>query len=88
MGQEPQRQSFIVRVWLEETVEEAGTATWRGHITHVPNGAQRYIKGLDEIPAFIAPYLEGMGVRVRQGWPVQRWLKRLYSYASRILKGG
>jgi hypothetical protein len=56
--------SFIVKVWLEETAEEIGQATWRGHITHVPSGERRYLQDLDKIAAFIAPYLERMGVRL------------------------
>lgn len=54
--------SFIVKVWLEETAAEAGRATWRGHITHVPSGERRYLKDLDDITSFIVPYLESMGV--------------------------
>ena len=61
--------SFIVKVWLEETAEEAGQATWRGHITHVPSGERRYLQDLDKIAAFIAPYLEEMGVKLDLGWP-------------------
>jgi hypothetical protein len=66
MGQEAQRLSFIVRVWLEETAEETGEAAWRGSVTSVPDGTQRYIQGLDEIPRFIAPYLEAMGVKLEK----------------------
>jgi hypothetical protein len=61
---EPYTHSFIVKVWLEETVEEAGRAKWRGHITHVPSGEKRYLEDLDEITTFITPYLEEMGVRI------------------------
>lgn len=57
-------QSFIVKIWLEETAEEAGRATWRGHITHVPSNERRYLKNLDEIESFITPYLKKMGVRI------------------------
>lgn len=64
MEQESQRQSFIVRIWLEETVSEAGVLAWRGKIIHVSDGAQRYINDLCEIPVFISPYLEEMGVSV------------------------
>jgi hypothetical protein len=56
--------SFIVKIWLEETAEEAGQATWRGHITHVSDGERRYLKDLDGITAFIAPHLEQMGVKL------------------------
>jgi hypothetical protein len=67
---------FIVKIWLEETAEEAGQATWRGHITHVPSGERRYLKSLDEIAAFVAPYLEEMGVGLDTGGRIRRWLKR------------
>ena len=56
--------SFIVKIWLEETTEEAGQASWRGHITHVPNGDRRHLKDVSEITAFIEPYLRGMGVKL------------------------
>jgi hypothetical protein len=55
--------SFIVKVWLEESFEEAGEATWRGHITHVPGQERRYLHTLDDIVDFIGPYLERMGVK-------------------------
>lgn len=68
--------SFIVKIWLEETVEEAGRATWRGHITHVPSGERRYVQDLDGISTFIIPYLERMGVRLKIYWRMRQWLKR------------
>ena len=67
---------FIIKIWLEDTTEEAGQAVWRGHITHVPSGKRRYLKELDDITAFILPYLEGMGVKAEPRWRVRRWLKR------------
>ena len=68
--------SFIVKVWLEETVEEAGRATWRGYITHVPDDDRRYLRDLASIPFAIAPYLEQMGVRLSLLWRVKRWLRK------------
>lgn len=68
--------SFIVKVWLEETIEEAGQAKWRGHITHVQSGARRYMENLDEVGAFIAPYLESMGVNLGFCRQVKQWLHR------------
>ena len=53
--------SFIVKLWLEEIVEETGQMIWRGHITHVPGGDRRYFKSIDEIPALIAPHLAETG---------------------------
>jgi hypothetical protein len=58
---EPEAQSFIIRVWVEERAEEGGRGVWRGHITHVPGGERRYLKNLDEIGDFIAPYLRDDG---------------------------
>jgi hypothetical protein len=56
---------FIIKIWLEETADEAGVATWRGHITHVPSGTRRYVERLADITAFIVPYLKEMGIQVR-----------------------
>lgn len=53
--------SFIVKIWLEESAEGTEQAAWRGHITHVPSGERRYLRDLDEIAAFIVPYLKEMG---------------------------
>jgi hypothetical protein len=55
--------SFIVKVWLEESFEEAGETLWRGHITHVPGEERRYLRTLDDVVDFIGPYLECMGVK-------------------------
>ncbi|MEA3335569.1 MAG: hypothetical protein U9R25_06630 [Chloroflexota bacterium] len=54
--------SFIVKIWLEETAEEAGQAHWRGRITHVPSGTYRYVQRLEDISAFIIPHIRAMGV--------------------------
>jgi hypothetical protein len=58
-------QSFIIKVWLEETADEDRQASWRGHITHVPSRERRYVQTLDEISLFMAPYLEALGVKVQ-----------------------
>jgi hypothetical protein len=75
--------SFIVKVWLEETAEEAGKATWRGYITHVPGDERHYLQDLERIPAIITPYLEQMGVKLGMLWRVRCWLNRSKSCESR-----
>ena len=75
--------AFIIKVWLEETAEEAGRAKWRGHITHVPSGKRRYIQDLDSIGIFIMPYLERMGVKFGIGWWIRRWLLNRWKLYSR-----
>ncbi len=74
---ESEAQSFIVRVWVEERAQEGGCGTWRGHITQVPGGERSYLKNLDEIEDFIAPYLEGMGVKLGMRWRMRHWLRHL-----------
>ena len=61
-GSEPQ--SFIIKIWLEDTLDEADEATWRGHITHVPSGERSYLKSLADIGHFVTRYLVAMGVKV------------------------
>ena len=68
--------SFIVKIWLEEPAEGNRRGMWRGHITHVPSGERRCLKNLDDITAFIAPYLERMGVKLDLLWRAKRWLNR------------
>jgi len=69
---------FIIKIWLEETAEEAGQATWRGHITHVPSGKRCYMQDLDDITVFIVPFLEKMGVEFGTSWRIRQCLKRWF----------
>lgn len=59
---EPDTQSFVVKIWLEETIEEEGRAKWRGHVTHVASGERKYLERLSGIAEFIMTYLERSGV--------------------------
>ena len=68
---------FIVKIWLEETIEEARQATWRGQITHVPSGKRRAFSDLSDITAFIVPYLESMGVKPGFWQQIKQRLVRL-----------
>ena len=78
---EPDAQSFIVKVWVEDNAEAGGHGVWHGHITHVPSHERRYLKNLGEIEDFIAPHLEEMGVKLGIRWRVRRWMKRLTGQA-------
>jgi hypothetical protein len=60
----PYVHSFVIRIWLEETVQETGQVKWRGHITHVPGNQRRYVENLEAITQFIVPYLNSMEVDV------------------------
>ncbi|HMR66532.1 MAG TPA: hypothetical protein PKE64_21165 [Anaerolineae bacterium] len=63
---------FVLKIWLEAAAEGTTPAVWRGHITHVPSQRQQYVQDLKAIVAFIAPYLEQMGVEVQLPWDVGR----------------
>ena len=80
---ETESHSFIVKIWREETAEEAGEAMWRGHITHVPSGQRRYFQALDDVSHFIAPYLAAMGVSRDDSWQRKSWWKRLTAFVAR-----
>jgi hypothetical protein len=73
---ESKTHAFIVRIRMEQTIEESGRALWHGRIIHVPSGEQSSIRDLHEIPLFIVPYLEQMGIRVGVYWRTRRWLGR------------
>ena len=75
--EEPNTQSFIVKVWVEDSAGEGGRGVWHGHITHVPSHERHYLKNLSEIEDFIAPHLEQMGVKLGMRWRVRRWFKRV-----------
>jgi hypothetical protein len=53
--------SFIVKIWIEEFLDEPGQVIWRGRITHVPDGRQSYFQSLEDLVRFIRSYLQEMG---------------------------
>ena len=55
--------SFIVRIWIEEPAAQGRRAAWRGQIIHVGDDDRRMVQRLEEIVAFLAVYLDQMGVR-------------------------
>jgi hypothetical protein len=72
--------SFVVKIWLEEEGDAAGSARWCGHITHVPSGRRRYLSALSDIAAFIVPYLDHLGIWAGQSG---RWRWRPLRRRSR-----
>jgi hypothetical protein len=54
--------SFILSVWLAEGGEKTDRTVWRGQTTHLSSGERRYVQDLEGITAFVASYLEQMGV--------------------------
>jgi hypothetical protein len=52
--------AFIVRFWLEPREIQGEKPLWRGMIEHVDSGRKLFLKGLNEITAFIESYLPGI----------------------------
>jgi hypothetical protein len=65
--------SFIVKLWFEDETQRKGMGGWHGHITHVPSGERRYLKELEDIVAFIRPYIGELDRTVTS--KIRRWLK-------------
>jgi hypothetical protein len=75
--------SFIVKIWLEEVGDETENAFWRGHITHVPSGERRYLKGLSDISDFIERYLAALEAEPARSPSLRRFVSRLSFRKSR-----
>lgn len=51
MGSEHVLHSFVVRLWLERSA--GGEAVWRGHVRHIQNDRETYIRDLGEMCDFL-----------------------------------
>jgi hypothetical protein len=71
-------QTFVLRIWLEETQDEAGRTVWRGHITDVSTGERPDIQDVAGIVAFLSPRLALLDTALKVGlrWRLRSWLKR------------
>lgn len=73
---ENNRHVFIVRIWREPREVEGALPEWRGVIESTQDNQRRYLKSLDEIIAFIFPYLEKMGVKLEIDGRFKQWLEK------------
>jgi len=70
-------ESFIVKIWLEESDQGTGGEKWRGHITHVPTGRRRYVEDIESISSFISERLKEIGVEPKLRARLCLWLSRI-----------
>lgn len=49
---------FVIRIWQEPREIDDAAAGWRGSIEALQDGRRRYFTRLEEIPAFLAPYIQ------------------------------
>ncbi len=77
--------SFIIKLWLDDQDGKKGRRLWRGYVTHVPSGAQRYLKRLSDIDEFIKEYV-GSELENGSSSRVCKWLKRVTAKPTRHTK--
>ena len=65
--------TFILRIWIEPREIEGAVAEWRGVVEHVDSGQRKYLNDLDQIMAFIAPYLREMGIKASSPDKGRKW---------------
>ena len=65
--------TFILRIWIEPREIEGAVAEWRGVVEHVDSGQRKYLNNLDQILAFITPYLREMGIKVPKWNQGRKW---------------
>lgn len=73
-------QSFIVKIWAEETTSTGHWLMWRGHITHVPSGTRRYFDSLSGLYYVISHFMSQLGIPFSRPAGLKallcRWLDR------------
>ena len=75
--------SFIVKLWLEDQDGKKGRRVWRGYVTHVPSGAQRYLTCLNDIEEFIKEYLDEGEIPSCSRSRVCEWIRRVTAGPTR-----
>lgn len=53
--------SFILKIWTEETTAKGEPVSWRGSISHVPDGTRRYFMDLQTMADFVGDFIDSMG---------------------------
>jgi hypothetical protein len=80
------RHSFVLVIWSEGFIGEGGSAVWRGTITDVVSNERRTCQSLDDLVAFLIPYLKAMGVEMETKTgvrgSVQRWSRRVAGHGE------
>lgn len=72
---ETSTQSFVIKIWVEETAEEAGEVLWRGHITHALTGERHHFENLEEMVSVMGTYLKEIGIQPFQSITARRFLR-------------
>lgn len=57
-----QMQSFVIRIWVEDSDPTRPVRNLRGHVVDVSSGERRYFHALDDACAFIADQLRRRGI--------------------------
>ncbi|KAA3664734.1 MAG: hypothetical protein DWQ04_04225 [Chloroflexi bacterium] len=52
--------SFVIKIWIEEESIVSGNESWRGRITHIPSGDEKYFRDLSIIVPIIKSYISAL----------------------------
>lgn len=55
-------QSFIIKIWYETDADSLEQPQWYGQITHVISGEQFVFENMEDMKAFMAPYVQAVDI--------------------------
>jgi hypothetical protein len=84
---EDHARSFIVRCRAESPPPGEGREGWLCQVIQVPSGERHYIRDLDQLVDFLAPYLRDAGARLPPYWRFRLWLQEVTPQLRRRLGG-
>lgn len=67
--------SFVIKVWIERSVESPELVSWQAQITHVESEYKAYVKNWAEAVDFMQSYLSPLGVKPDRWWHFKTWLR-------------
>lgn len=68
---------FVIRIWQEPREIDDAAPGWRGSIEAIQDGKRRYFTRLEDIPPFLAPYVQGDPTSPHESPPSRSWFERL-----------
>jgi len=68
---------FVIRIWQEPREIDDAPSGWRGSIEALQDGKRRYVTRLEDIPAFLAPYIQAESMPMSDTSSDRPWFDRL-----------